>query len=128
MSRTNPPQAESTMRAVVSVGIAGIAAAMVSLLVFEKVEAVVSTLVGVAIAVGNLWSIAYVVRGLLAPVRWRLPFALVASTKMALLLGGVYLLLWKGWVEPMPLCLGLVALPVGLILGFAGMTPAGEES
>jgi hypothetical protein len=110
------------------VGVAGIVAAMVSLLVFGKVEAVVSTLAGVVIAIANLWSIGYVIRGLLAPVRWRLPFALVASTKMVLLLGGVYLLLWKGWVEPMALCLGLGALPFGLILGFAGMTPAGEES
>jgi hypothetical protein len=115
------------MRAIVSVGVAGVVASMVSFLVFSNVRAVVSTLAGVGVAIGNLWSIAYVIRGLVVPSRFRLPFALVASAKMVVLLGGIYLLLWKGWVDPLPLALGLAALPFGIIFGFIRMAQVQEE-
>lgn len=128
MSKTETPKTDTTTRAIVSVAVAGAVASIVSLLVFDEPGALVSTLAGVAIAIGNLWSIAYVIRGFLAPARWRLPFALIASAKMALLLGGIYLLLYKGWVEPLPLALGLGALPFGIIFGFASPVQAQEES
>ena len=112
MSKTETPKTDTTIRAIVSVAVAGTVASMVSLLVFDEARALLSTLAGVAIAVGNLWSIAYVIRGFLAPARWRLPFALIASSKM----------------EPLPLALGLGALPFGIIFGFASPPQAQEES
>ena len=128
MAKTETSPSHTTVRAIVSVAVAGVVAAIVSVLVFGEVRALVSTVAGVAIAIGNLWSIAYLIRGLLASTRWRLPFALVASSKMALLLGGIYLLLWKGWVDPLPLALGLAALPFGIIFGFAAVPEAQRES
>lgn len=128
MSKTKTARSPDTIRAIVSVAVAGVVASMVSVLLFGELASVLSTIAGVAIAVGNLWTIAYVIRGFLAPQRFRLPFALVASAKLTVLLGGIYLLLWKGWVEPLPLALGLGALPFGIIFGFAGVPQVQEES
>jgi hypothetical protein len=96
--------------------------------VFSDVHAVVSTVVGAAIAMGNVWSIACLIRGFVATSPWRLPFALIASAKLAVLLGGIYLLLWKGWVMALPLALGFGALPFGVIFGFASPPRAQQES
>lgn len=71
--------------------------------------------VGGALGAGNLWLISRGVRAMLAdgPAHsWKVAFLLKFSVAIA----GLYLLFDRGLVQGLPLLLGLLALPVGILL------------
>lgn len=107
--------------------VAGVGAAMaLGTLALAGARAATSVALGGAVAAGNLWALARIVGAVLpsspghgpspAPPR-RAAWALVAGPKMLGLVGLVGLLMRHGGVEPLPLLLGLGALPVGIVIG-----------
>ncbi|HEX2734237.1 MAG TPA: ATP synthase subunit I [Polyangiaceae bacterium] len=80
-----------------------------------------SVAIGAAIAYANLALIARGVRAMLGenPAQaWKLAFVLKFSVAIA----GLYLLFGRGLVQGLPLLLGLLTLPVGILL--AQLSPA----
>ena len=86
-----------------------------------------SIALGAAVAAANLWVITVVVRGMLGGKRSRVPWPLIAVAKMGVLFGGLYLLLTNGWVDLLPLLVGLGALPIGVVAGQLGAPHPVEE-
>jgi hypothetical protein len=84
-------------------------------------RAAFSVLVGAILAVGNLLTMRAIIRALVrAPdeknasgggVAW----GLLAILKMVILFGGVWILLSRKLVDPMPLVVGYGALPLGIV-------------
>ena len=95
-------------------------------LVLVSPRAAGSVAVGAAIAVGNLIAMRAIIRALLpsADAEPREPsaqpsgaaaaWAIFAVLKMAILFGGVWILLTRGMVDPMPLVVGYGVLPLGI--------------
>jgi hypothetical protein len=81
-------------------------------LVLGGLQTGISTGIGAAIAGLNLWVLARVVGGT-ESAGWRT----VGLLKMLGLFGGVWLLLTYHVVDPIPLVVGLGALPIGLTTG-----------
>jgi hypothetical protein len=71
---------------------------------------------GGLLATINLWVLARVMAGVVAPGR-RLLWGLLAISKFFALLAGAALLLVSGIAPPLAIVVGLGALPVGLVLG-----------
>jgi len=85
------------------------------------VRGVVSTGLGALLAVGNLWAIARLVRGLLgsgSKLTWG-PFGAVKLAALFVLLGVV---IKNGYADVLPLAFGYLALPIGIVL--AQLRPA----
>ena len=82
-----------------------------------------SVAVGAAVATANLWVLARIVHALLpndaagARAQSRAGWALVAALKMVGLVGVVWLLMRHGVVSPVPMMVGLGALPIGIAIG-----------
>jgi len=82
-----------------------------------------SVAVGAAVATANLWVLARIVHALLpndaagARAQSRAGWSLVAALKMVGLVGVVWLLMRHGVVSPVPMMVGLGALPIGIAIG-----------
>ncbi|HEX3344545.1 MAG TPA: ATP synthase subunit I [Polyangiaceae bacterium] len=82
-----------------------------------------SVAVGGAVATANLWVLARIVHALLprsapgARAQSRAGWVLVAAVKMVVLVGGVWLLMRHGVVEPVSMMVGFGALPIGIAIG-----------
>ena len=72
--------------------------------------------VGAGIALLNLAVLAFTVRAFMGGDARQLPWAFLAVFKIALLFGGIYLLVQSGLVDLMPLALGYGALPMGIFV------------
>jgi hypothetical protein len=91
----------------------GLAAALA--LPLYGVRFAASVAVGGALGAGNLWLISRGVRAMLsegAAHAWKVAFLL----KFSVAIVGLYLLFDRGLVQGLPLLLGLLALPVGILL------------
>ena len=97
-----------------SVAIVGLVLSLLSLQVFGP-GGVVSTALGGALAVLNLWLIARMVRGFLGggPGRAWGPIGMI---KLAALFIVLAIILKRGLAEVLPLALGYAALPLGIVL------------
>lgn len=85
------------------------------------VRGVVSAGIGAMLAVGNLWAIARMVRGLLGgsgKLTWG-PFGFVKLAVLFVVLGAI---VKNGWADVLPLGFGYLALPLGIV--FAQLRPA----
>lgn len=90
--------------------------------VVASAHAAISTGIGAAIAAVNLWVLARVIAGT-ASSGWRT----VGLLKMLGLFGGIGLLLTCRLVDPIPLVVGLGALPIGCVgLATGSMLSAGR--
>lgn len=79
------------------------------------VRGVVSTGIGAILAVGNLWAIGRLVRGLLGNSGRKLtwgPFGFVKLAALFLLLG---VIVKNGYAQVLPLAFGYLALPIGIV-------------
>jgi hypothetical protein len=116
------------------VAIAGAALTASSLVGFD-LAAARSVGVGAVIAVVNLWVLGRIVAGLLpteaagARAQSRAAWALVAAVKMLGLVAAVWLLMRHGVVSPLPMLVGLGALPIGIAIGslVSDRSPASED-
>ncbi len=88
-------------------------------------RAATSVAVGAGIAVGNLIAMRAIIRALLPPAESEPTappsgaagaWALFAVLKILILFGGVWILLTRGMVDPMPLVVGYGVLPLGITL------------
>lgn len=92
-------------------------------LLFSGFGAALSVGAGAALAAGNLWLLARIIAELLpsdaegAESQSRAGWALVAVLKMFGLLGGAWLLMRHGIVEPLAMLIGFGALPIGIAIG-----------
>jgi len=79
-----------------------------------------SVAAGVVVAVGNLWALARVVGPLLvgsAGGGSAARYGALAGLKILVLFGGLWLLMARGWVTPLPLLVGYGCLPLGIATG-----------
>ena len=86
------------------------------------VRGVVSTGLGALLAVANLWAIAKMVRGLLGGSGKKLtwgPFGMLKLAALFVVLGAI---VKNGWADVLPLALGYLALPLGILV--AQLRPA----
>jgi hypothetical protein len=104
-------------RAFWCVGLVGTSLSVGSIFVLQDFQSTVSVAVGAAIALLNFWMTSYLVRGFLAPTGMRLPWPLIATIKLVVVLGGVYVLLDREVLSLLPLVVGFGALPLGIVLG-----------
>lgn len=74
-----------------------------------------SAAIGALLAAGNLAAIGLVVRGVLRGAL--LSWGSLASVKFMLLVGAVWLVLKNQWAGAVPLALGYMALPLGIVIG-----------
>ncbi|MBX3131007.1 MAG: hypothetical protein KF718_30085 [Polyangiaceae bacterium] len=127
MTTTPETQADDGFRrALLAVALVGVVAVVVASIVGGRTTGL-SCAVGSAAAVANLWVMGRVVRGFLSG-SGRLPWALLAVTKLTVLYGGVYLLVTSGWISLLPLAIGWGALPLGIVVGgTAAPTPADQK-
>jgi hypothetical protein len=76
-----------------------------------------SIALGAALAVGNLWTVARMVRGFLHPAGGvRSPWVSLAVLKFGLLFLGVMFLVRGGFAQILPLAIGYAALPLGIVV------------
>ncbi len=83
-------------------------------------RAAVSVLVGAAIAVANLLSMRAIIRAVVrspqeGPSTAQALWALFAALKILLLFGGIWFLLTRRLVDPIPLVVGYGVLPLGIV-------------
>lgn len=78
-------------------------------------RAAVGTAGGALLGLGNLWALAWVVRGLLAGSRRKAAYVVLGALKFGVLVGLTFLLLRAHLVGLIPLMLGFGALPVGIL-------------
>jgi hypothetical protein len=111
------PADSGLKRAFWSVGLCGVVLSVGSFFVLDELRGSISVGFGAALAVFNFWMTAYLVRGFLAPAGIRLPWPLIATVKLVVVLGGVYLLLEREVLSVLPLAIGFGALPLGIVFG-----------
>lgn len=95
-----------------TVALTGAVLTLGSSLVFGA-DAVVSSGVGGALAVANLWAISRLVRGLVAG--GGLTWGPLGAVKLLALFLVLYVLLRHRLVEVLPLAFGYLALPIGIV-------------
>ena len=116
---------------VAATAIAGVVFTVLSLPVGDA-RTTISVAAGAAAAVLNLFALGVLVRKLVpardedgqAPASSPL-WVLLAFAKLAALFGGALLAMHLGWVRPVPLVAGYLALPVGLVA--AALRRPGDE-
>lgn len=85
--------------------------------------------IGGLMATANLWVFARVGQAFMAKKGNTAPWAVIALLKMALLFGGVWLILRTGVISPLALVAGYAALPVGITIGsLFGPTPPDKQT
>jgi len=112
-----------------SVAVVGALLTLLSPLLFGALG-VVSVGIGAALAVANLWAIARTVRAFLGAASGgrRPSWLALAALKLVVLFGLLGALVKNGWAEVLPLALGYVALPLGIVLSqFRTDAPVHEE-
>ncbi len=115
MNDTEKSDAQGGIRqSVVVVSILGIAGTIAAGWLSGMVAAR-SVAIGAALAVGNLWLLAQMVRGFLARKGATIPWSIVAVLKMVLLFGAMYVLVKSRFVDILPCVFGYAALPVGIV-------------
>ena len=93
------------------------------------VRAGAGVVIGGLMATANLWVFARVGQAFMAKKGNTAPWAVIALLKMALLFGGVWLILRTGVVSPLALVAGYAALPVGITIGsLFGPTPPDTQT
>jgi len=114
--------------ALVAVSIIGIAGTLAAVWLGGTVIAR-SVAVGAALAVGNLWLLAQMVRGFLARKGATAPWSIIAVLKFVLLFGAMYVLVRTRFVDVLPCVFGFGALPVGIVFAqlFGGRQNQGES-
>jgi len=110
------PSDAGLKRAFVGVAASGVLMSVGSLFVLD-LKGSLSVAAGASIALFNFWMTAYLVRGFLFPAGIRLPWPLIATVKLLIVLGGVYLLLARELLSLLPLVVGFGALPIGIVFG-----------
>lgn len=83
-------------------------------------EVGVSVFFGAALASLNLWILAWAMQRLFAGGGGA--YGALAGFKFIALFGVLYLLLQRGWAEPLTLAVGFSALPLGVVI--ASLLPA----
>lgn len=87
-----------------------------------------SVAIGAVAAALNLWVIARLVSSFLSG-RGRMSWSFVALVKLAVLFGGMFLLIKSGLADVLPLVVGYGALPIGIVAAqLGGLSPAHGES
>ena len=110
-----------------AVAAVGAVLTLLSLQVFG-VSGVVSTGLGAALAVLNLWLIARLVRSFLGGGSGR-AWGPLGMIKLAVLFVVLGVILKRGWAEVLPLAFGYAALPLGIVLGqLKSTSPARREN
>ena len=107
-----------------SVAIAGVVLSLLSLQLFGT-RAVVSTALGGAMAVVNLWLISKMVRGFLGGTARS--WGPIGVLKMGALFVVLAILVKRGWAEVLPLAFGYAALPLGIVLAQLKSTPSARR-
>jgi hypothetical protein len=88
-----------------------------------SLRAALSVAVGGAIAVSNLWVLARIVASLMPAegediaTNAKSAWTVMALLKLTVLFGGVWFLMTKHLVDPIPLVVGFGALPIGIAIG-----------
>ena len=128
--KTVPPKTETDAvltAALWSVVLSGIVLSVLAGMV-GGARALLGAAVGAGIAAVNLWALIRLVRVLFAGQGPRLPWTLALTAKFAVLLGVVFWLIRSELVTVLPLLVGFIALPVGIVAGqLRGAQPAREE-
>jgi len=102
--------------ALTGVALFGVALALLSL-VGWGIHVAGGVALGAAIATLNLWAFTRIGQALLSGEQRRVArWASLGVFKLVALMGGVYLLIDFGLVEPIPLMVGYAALPAGITL------------
>lgn len=110
-------------RSHVAVGVVGSLISLGAITSFGP-EVGASVMVGAALASLNLWILAWSMQRLFAGAGGA--YGALAGFKFIALFGLLYLLLDRGWVEPLTLAVGFAALPLGVVL--ASLLPAPPAS
>ncbi len=81
-----------------------------------------SVVVGASVAAANVWALAKVIAGLLpadgqAPAGGVASWLVMALLKVVALFGGVWLLMSRHVVSPLPLFVGIGCMPIGIAIG-----------
>lgn len=128
MSTTTTHPDPGLRRSYGAVCVCGLASAAIGA-VWVGVAFGASVLLGVSIALGNLWVLSRAVRQLLGGAgNGSVSWSLVAVFKFFVLLGATYLLVSSPYVRPLGLCLGFLALPFGIVLGSLLQAPPRPDS
>jgi hypothetical protein len=115
MSETGANETSMGVRhAIIAVSIFGLAGTLAALWLGGTRPAR-SVAIGAAIAAGNLWVLAQMVRGFLANKGASVPWAIVAVLKFVLLFGAMYVLVKTRTVDILPFVIGFGALPIGIV-------------
>jgi hypothetical protein len=114
-------------QAIVAVAVTGAVLAL-AMLFLSGIRASFSAAVGAGVACANLYVLGRAVAAMLERGSFASAWRLVGLLKMILLFGGVWLLLTAGIVDPIPLVVGLGALPLGLALGSMLGAGRGKEA
>jgi hypothetical protein len=117
MNRTETERDDGLGRSLWAVAVAGVTLALLSPFAFGK-EAMLGVAIGAALAFGNLYAIAAIVRGFLRGAG--LPWGVFGALKFAALLFLIWIVLKNGWADVMPLVVGYAALPLGIVVGQLG--------
>jgi hypothetical protein len=85
--------------------------------VFGDGRAALSVAIGAAIAAANLFVLAQIVAGVIGRSGNAGIWGVFAVAKMLVLFLGLWLLMTKGLVSPIPLLVGYGSLPIGIAIG-----------
>ena len=115
MSETGTNETSMGVRhAIIAVSIFGLAGTLAALWLVGMKPAR-SVAIGSAIAAGNLWLLAQMVRGFLANKGASAPWGIVAVLKFVLLFSAMYVLVKTHAVDILPCAIGFGALPIGIV-------------
>jgi hypothetical protein len=122
----NEPRA-GVGRAILAVSIVGLVGTVASIWL-GGMSTARSVAIGAAIAVGNLWLLAQMVRGFLDRAGSSAPWSVIAVLKFVALFGAMYVLVKTRVVSLLPCVFGFGALPVGIVLAevFSSRRSPGE--
>jgi hypothetical protein len=104
-------------RSLRAVAVAGVVLTLLSPFAFDG-KTMQGVAIGAALAFGNLYAIAAIVRGFLRGAG--LPWGVFGAVKFAALLFVIWIVLKNGWATVVPLVLGYAALPLGIVAGQLG--------
>jgi hypothetical protein len=103
------------MRCLVTIGVLGVVATVVALLVAGPPEALAVAL-GSVLAAANLWLLAVLVRRWLSPTGSLTAWGLLLPVKLAALVAVLYALVAARVVQPVPLLVGFALLPFAILV------------
>jgi hypothetical protein len=117
MSRAEGDEADTGMKAALrGVAISGAVLTVGALIGFDA-RAGLGVGIGAAIATANLFVMQRIGRAFLERKGNTAPWAVIAVVKLLALLGGLWLIMRRGFVSPVALVVGYGALPIGITLG-----------